>query len=91
MQSGATFLDLGCCVAQDLRKLVYDGAPSKNTYGSDLQADFMNIGYDLFLDKDTLGTTFIAADIFDESEKSGLKVLEGTVDIIHAAFFFHCE
>jgi hypothetical protein len=83
------FLDIGCCIAQDIRKLVRDGAPSKNTYGTDLKPVFMDIGYDLFLDRDTLQTTFIGADLFDESEASGLKVLENKVNIIHAAFFFH--
>lgn len=80
-------LDLGCCVGQDIRKLVFDGAPSENTYGSDLEKNFMDIGYDLFLDKSTLKTTFIPADIFDED--SGLKQIEGEMDIVHAASFLH--
>ena len=80
-------LDLGCCVGQDIRKLVFDGAPSENTYGSDLEKNFMDIGYDLFLDKSTLKTTFIPADIFDK--ESGLKQIEGEIDIIHAASFLH--
>jgi hypothetical protein len=68
---------------------VHDGAPSSNTYGTDLKREFMDIGYDLFQDKDTLKTTFIGADIFDETDASGLKALEGKIDIIHTAFFFH--
>ena len=82
-----TDLDLGCCVGQDIRKLVFDGAPSESTYGSDLEKNFMDIGYDLFLDKSTLKTTFIPADIFDE--ESNLKQIEGEIDIIHAASFLH--
>lgn len=80
-------MDVGCCVGQDIRKLVFDGAPSENTYGSDLKTDFMDIGYELFLDKSTLKTTFIGADLFDT--ESDLKQLTGKVDIIHTAFFFH--
>ncbi|KAF2686996.1 hypothetical protein K458DRAFT_363448 [Lentithecium fluviatile CBS 122367] len=87
VKDGDTFLDLGCCVGQDIRKLVFDGAPSENTYGSDREKAFMDIGYDLFLDKDTLKTTFIGADIFDA--ESDLKDLAGKIDIIHTAFFFH--
>lgn len=68
---------------------MHDGAPSSNTYGTDLKPEFMDIGYDLFLDKDSLKTTFISADIFDESDASGLKAVEGKIDIIHTAFFFH--
>jgi hypothetical protein len=80
-------LDLGCCVGQDIRKLVFDGAPSENTYGSDLEKNFMDIGYELFLDKPTLKTTFIAADIFNED--SDLERIAGDIDIIHAASFLH--
>jgi hypothetical protein len=47
----------------------------------------MDIGYELFLDKSTLKTTFIPADIFDP--ESGLKNIEGDIDIIHAASFLH--
>ncbi|KAL1592849.1 hypothetical protein SLS60_011266 [Paraconiothyrium brasiliense] len=67
--------------------LLFDGAPSENTYGSDLEKNFMDIGYDLFLDKSTLKTTFIAADIFDED--SELKQIAGDIDIVHAASFLH--
>lgn len=49
----------------------------------------MDIGYDLFLDRETLGTTFIAADVLDESDASGLCALDGKVDIVHATYFFH--
>ena len=88
MKSGTQkYLDLGCCFGQDIRRLVKDGAPSENCFGSDLRSDFMAMGYDLFLDKDTLKTEFIGADVFDPS--SGLKRLDGQMDIIHTAAFFH--
>lgn len=80
-------LDIGCCVGQDIRKLVFDGAPSENMYGSDLEKNFMDIGYELFLDKTTLKTTFIPADVFDE--ESGLKQIEGEINIVHGASFLH--
>ncbi|KAF1359799.1 hypothetical protein EJ07DRAFT_165895 [Lizonia empirigonia] len=69
------------------QKLVHDGAPSENTYASDLKAQFWDIGYDLFLDKSSLKTTFIEADVFDDN--SGLQQLAGKLDIVHAALFFH--
>lgn len=47
----------------------------------------MDIGYDLFLDGSTLKTTFVAADVLDAN--SDLKQLDGKVDIVHAASFFH--
>lgn len=47
----------------------------------------MDIGYDLFLDRASLKTTFIAADLFDPS--SNLDQLAGKMDIVHAASFLH--
>ena len=88
MKSGSQiYLDLGCCFAQDIRRLVYDGVQSEMCYGSDLRLDFMELGYKLFLDNETLKSKFIAADIFNSD--SNLKQLDGQVDMIHAASFFH--
>lgn len=82
-----TYLDLGCAFAQDIRRLVADGVDGKKCYGSDYELDFIDLGYELFRDKDTLKSEFIAADIFDN--KSALTKLEGKVDIIGASSFFH--
>lgn len=87
VKSGQQYLDIGCCMGQDIRKLVYDGASSENIYASDLKGQFWDIGYELFLDKSSLKATFIEADVFDEN--SGLQPLTGTIDIVHAASFFH--
>ena len=45
------------------------------------------MGYDLFLDKETLKTKFIAGDVLDPD--ASIKQLDGKIDIIHATFFFH--
>ncbi|KAL7917927.1 hypothetical protein ACQKWADRAFT_305503 [Trichoderma austrokoningii] len=87
VKNGEKFMDLGCCFGQEIRQLVHDGAPSVNTYGSDLWGDFLSIGYELFKDKDRLQTTFIAADIFDDS--SPLVELTGKMNIIYVGDFFH--
>lgn len=87
LKDGQSFLDIGCCFGQDIRRLVADGAPSENTYGSDLRKDFIELGYDLFLDKETLKTKFIAGDVLDPD--ASIKQLDGKIDIIHAAAFFH--
>ncbi|QIW95549.1 hypothetical protein AMS68_001067 [Peltaster fructicola] len=80
-------LDLGCAVAQDIRRLVADGVDSSKCYGSDLLLEFLDLGYELFNDKETLKTHFIEADIFDED--SELNQLNHKVDIINASSFFH--
>ncbi|KAM0261114.1 hypothetical protein ACHAQJ_002376 [Trichoderma viride] len=87
VKNGEKFIDLSCCFSQEIRKLVHDGAPSVNTYGSDLWGEFLSIGYDLFRDKDRLQTTFIAADIFDDS--SPLIKLSRQMNIIYVGDFFH--
>jgi len=87
LQNGDSFLDLGCCFAQDLRKLVHDGAPSTNLYGAELKPEFMSLSYELFLDKDTFGAHFIQADIFDS--EGALKELDGKMDIVQIGLFLH--
>lgn len=48
----------------------------------------MNLGYDLFLDKEKLGARFIQSDIFDD--QSALRTeFNGRFDVIHASNFFH--
>lgn len=64
-----------------------DGAPTSNLYGSDLKPEFMDLGYDLFLDKSSLQAHFITADIF--ASTSPLDELDSTVDMIQASSFFH--
>jgi hypothetical protein len=66
---------------------VYDGAPSENIIGADLHGDFMQLGYELFKDKDTLKTKFLEADIFDP--ESSLKPLERKMGIIYVGAFLH--
>ena len=88
MKSGEqVFLDLGCAFAQDIRRLVADGVDSSKCYGSDLRLDFMELGYDLFRDRETLQSKFITGDVFDDD--SPLKELDGKVDIVGASAFFH--
>lgn len=74
-------------MGQDIRKIVSDGAPSENTYASDLKQEFWDISLDLFLDKSTLKTTFIQADVLDDDSK--LAQLDGKINIVYASSFFH--
>jgi hypothetical protein len=61
--------------------------PSENLYGSDLRPEFIELGYKLFRDRDTLKATFIPADVFDP--KSPLLQLKGKINIVYAGAFFH--
>ncbi|KAL8651575.1 MAG: hypothetical protein Q9210_003174 [Variospora velana] len=86
-QQPTTLLDLGCCFAQDIRKLIHDGAPGNNLHGCDLNPEFLDLGHDLFRDRETCVAHFFAADIFAPNDE--MRALEGKVDIIHAASFLH--
>lgn len=35
-----------------------DGAPAENIYGTDVESEFMDLGYELFRDRDTLESFF---------------------------------
>ena len=89
IESKHPLLDMGCCFAQDVRKLVSDGAPSGNIYGAELRQEFIDLGYDLFRDRDTLKSKFLIGDVFDDSDESEFKQIDGGIDIIYAASIFH--
>ncbi|KAL8739615.1 MAG: hypothetical protein Q9190_007601 [Brigantiaea leucoxantha] len=83
-----TLLDLGCCFAQDVRRLVFDGAPSENIYGADLYPQFMELGYELFQDRKSLKSTFFPTDILADKDLL-LRGLDGEMDIVYLGLFLH--
>ncbi|KAL6251451.1 hypothetical protein RBB50_001660 [Rhinocladiella similis] len=87
------FLDLGTCLGQDIRKLIYDGADPSRIYGADLKPEFIDTGYALFRDADKLPRDkhFIApANVFDESPSTELATkCDGKVGILHVSAVFH--
>ncbi|KAI0653882.1 hypothetical protein C8Q70DRAFT_551209 [Cubamyces menziesii] len=58
------FLDLGCCMGSDVRKLVYDGYPASQVLGCDLRPEFIQLGYELFGDTETCPIRFFTSDVF---------------------------
>ncbi|KIW23656.1 uncharacterized protein PV07_11839 [Cladophialophora immunda] len=87
------FLDLGCCLGQDIRKLIFDGGDASRIYGADLRPEFIEVGYELFRDEDRLPRAqhFVApADVFDFSPESELsRKCDGRVGILHSTSVFH--
>lgn len=71
-----------------MRQLVLDGATPENLYASDLHQEFLDIGYDLFQDRERLTSTLFAADIFNAKDANFVS-LEGKIDIIWAGSFLH--
>ncbi|MCJ1400977.1 hypothetical protein MMC11_004188 [Xylographa trunciseda] len=87
VKGGASILDLGCCLGQDLRFLAAEGAPTDEMYASDLVPEFWNLGYELFRDKGKFKARFYNADIFDR--ESSLQALDGRMDIVYLGAFLH--
>ncbi|KAI1739178.1 hypothetical protein F4680DRAFT_150065 [Xylaria scruposa] len=86
--SAETLLDVGCCLGHVVRQLIADGVPSERLYGTDLQDSFLDLGYDLFRDRDRNRATFVVGDMLQEEEPR-LEELTGKIDIIYASAFFH--
>lgn len=88
--SSLRLLDLGTCLGQDLRKLLYDGAPPSSLYGSDTFPEFEGLGHALFCDSATFRDHFIPGDIMDLSTNSSpLAKTAGTWDVVSIMMFLH--
>ncbi|KAI1798158.1 hypothetical protein LXA43DRAFT_968581 [Ganoderma leucocontextum] len=68
MGGNTLFLDLGCHMGTDVRKLVSDGYPASNIIGCDLRPQYFAFGYELFGDADRCPIRFFAGNIFDLSD-----------------------
>lgn len=83
------FLDVGCCFAQDIRKLVHDGAPAENLWGLELQHEFITLAYEFFRDSTSLQNAhFIAADLLDRSQPE-LAAAKGSFGVIQLGMILH--
>ncbi|KAI5796612.1 hypothetical protein EDC01DRAFT_689443 [Geopyxis carbonaria] len=91
LNAGGLYLDLGCCVGQDLRHLsAAENIPAEHLYGVDLKQEFIDLGYELFLDRDHFEAHFGVSDVFDTSEDSWLiKECKGRMSVVHVGYFLH--
>jgi hypothetical protein len=71
---------------RDPTRLVYDGAPSKNLYGVDI-ANYWNVGFDMFQDKNSFDAKFIEADIL--SDNTAFASLKSRVDFVSVFQLLH--
>ena len=86
LKQGDSCLDVGCFIGQDLRRLVFDGAPSDNLYAVDIVSHW-EVGYEFFRDADKFRAEFMETDILNPNEK--LKSLTGKIDIISVTNVLH--
>lgn len=95
LKGGASFLDLGSCLAQDLRRCVWDGASPDNLYASDLFSEYEDLSYELWQDRDVFPSGhYIADDILSDNDSfTGGPLMQqlgpGQTDIIAITMFLH--
>lgn len=89
LRSGGRFLDVGTCLGQDIRKLVFDGAPAPSVAGAELNAGFIDLGYELFGDRGSLESLVVTANILEPIAGSPLQELEGTLDVVQLGMILH--
>lgn len=65
---------------------MHDGAPAENLFGADAEAQFIDLGYELFRDREMLKTTFYVQDFFDDAF---LPDLHGKVDMLFLGNILH--
>ena len=72
---GATMIDFGCCLGQDIRQLIYDGVPLSQLRGYEINPFFIEQGYELFRDGETMREKkiFKAGDIFYDEFLNGIE------------------
>lgn len=87
-KSNDALLDLGCCLGQALRQLRADGVHGSQLFGMDLNSALVDIGYDMFRDRDSLGATFVIGDMIDPDD-TRISQLEGQITLVQADSFFH--
>lgn len=92
LRAGATFLDAGCCFAQELRYLARAGIPAPQLHGFDFEPRFLDFGYDLFRDRDRFRATLLTGDVLAAPGSAGsgnLDTLVGKMDVVFASSFLH--
>jgi len=56
------FIDLGCGLGSDTRRVVKDGLKKGNVVGIDIERKFIEIGFELYEDEDIFGDNFMVCD-----------------------------
>ncbi|KAL6719444.1 hypothetical protein ACLMJK_003684 [Lecanora helva] len=87
LKSGGSIMDVGCFLGMDLRRLVYDGAPSDRMYAVDIVSHW-DTSYHLFNDEQKFEAKFIESD-FLASENADLDKILGKIDIISVSAVLH--
>ncbi|KAM4055834.1 hypothetical protein HRG_008315 [Hirsutella rhossiliensis] len=88
LKDGEKLIDFGCCFGHDIRALVTDGAPAENICGAELNSTFLDLGFELFCDRDKIKSSFYSVNIFEEDDQLR-RERSHQFDIIHIGSFLH--
>lgn len=83
----ATLVDIGCGFGQDLRTLAARGIAASQLTGIDLNQIMIDLGYEMFNDRDTFRGNFQVGDMLTLSTSH--PHLIGSFDVVHAACALH--
>lgn len=86
LKAGEALADIGAFIGQDLRRLVWDGAPSNKLYAVDIVSHW-DVGYFFFQDKDRFSAQYIDGDILRPSGE--LADLNGKLDMVNINCVIH--
>lgn len=89
------FLEIGCFMGQDLRRLSADlykndsaATTPKQLYGSDVLDGIWEVGFDMFQDRKKFNADFMIANILN-IEALALAPLRGTFDVVYVCHVMH--
>ena len=74
-----TFLDYGCGTGDNIRQLLRDNFPRAQITGFDLSWESIDLGFDLYLDRDKLGDLFVVQDTFPFRAEQFDTIYSGSV------------
>ncbi|KAJ5088007.1 hypothetical protein N7456_011623 [Penicillium angulare] len=87
IRAGSFFLDMGCGLGQDIRRLILDGAPAEYLVGLDIEPAYIDLGYELFKDRSSLQSRFIVQDLFQDTPE--MSTLIGKFRVIKCGYSMH--
>jgi SAM-dependent methyltransferase len=86
--STVQFLDLGCGLGQNMRKLLVDEVPPAQLSGADISTHLITCGHEYFKDADRWQCKMYIGDMFDNTAPINAEA-SGRFDVIWAAMVYH--
>lgn len=79
MERGGNFLDYGCGTGDDIRALIKDGYPRDKIKGFDIDWNGINIGFDLYRDRESMQDVFVVSTKLPFNDETFDNVYSGSV------------